>query len=154
LSSKFGWDYTQHVKVYGGFDAWDVASELGRKLNCTEVMLLNGANRSRLGNHWFGDGAEHAIDENLHRGSADLACISYWLNNQGAVVRPDNYDLFLLVVRLYAKDKGQRFWYVMSPDEVRRDSADLFAGGKGYDPLDVEIEPEPESELVKKKKRS
>eukprot|EP00927_Polykrikos_kofoidii_P070337 TRINITY_DN6647_c0_g1_i1.p1 TRINITY_DN6647_c0_g1~~TRINITY_DN6647_c0_g1_i1.p1 ORF type:complete len:683 (-),score=128.39 TRINITY_DN6647_c0_g1_i1:83-2089(-) len=38
-----------------------------------KVGLLNGANRTLMGNHWFSHGAKMAIDENLHRRSATMA---------------------------------------------------------------------------------
>eukprot|EP00928_Gymnodinium_smaydae_P093204 TRINITY_DN7724_c0_g2_i1.p1 TRINITY_DN7724_c0_g2~~TRINITY_DN7724_c0_g2_i1.p1 ORF type:complete len:510 (-),score=62.49 TRINITY_DN7724_c0_g2_i1:93-1556(-) len=44
------------------------------------VMLVNGANRKKIGNHWYEAGAERAIDENLHRRSLVLSAISYLAN--------------------------------------------------------------------------
>jgi hypothetical protein len=44
------------------------------------VSLTNGANRALIGNHWFGDGAKRAIDENLHRRSESLSLMAFLTN--------------------------------------------------------------------------
>merc|ERR1719414_208987 len=59
-------------------DSLDVANGLASKSD--KVLLVNGANRQLLGNHWFAGRAKIAIDENLHRRSWRLAALSYLLN--------------------------------------------------------------------------
>jgi hypothetical protein len=59
-------------------DALNVASDLAVKSD--RVLLVNGANRQLIGNHWFASKARTAIDENLHRRSWRLAALSYMLN--------------------------------------------------------------------------
>jgi len=44
------------------------------------VMLVNGANRVLIGNHWFAGQARFAIDENLHRRSWRMSSLAYVLN--------------------------------------------------------------------------
>merc|ERR1712032_497646 len=61
-------------------DALDVASTLASKY-IDQVLLVNGANRQLIGNHWFDGRAKMAIDENLHRRSWRLSAIAYILNN-------------------------------------------------------------------------
>eukprot|EP00928_Gymnodinium_smaydae_P040493 TRINITY_DN27458_c0_g1_i1.p1 TRINITY_DN27458_c0_g1~~TRINITY_DN27458_c0_g1_i1.p1 ORF type:complete len:557 (+),score=76.72 TRINITY_DN27458_c0_g1_i1:174-1844(+) len=45
------------------------------------AMLVNGANRKKIGNHWYQGGARQAIDENLHRRSWTMSAISYYVNS-------------------------------------------------------------------------
>ena len=46
------------------------------------VMILNGASRKALGNHWFDHTqSHHAIDENRHRRSWTMAATSLVLND-------------------------------------------------------------------------
>jgi len=59
-------------------DALNVASDLA--VESDRVLLINGANRRLIGNHWFASKARAAIDENLHRRSWRLAALSYMLN--------------------------------------------------------------------------
>jgi len=59
-------------------DALNVASDLA--VRSDNVLLVNGANRQLIGNHWFASRARMAIDENLHRRSWRLAAIAYMLN--------------------------------------------------------------------------
>lgn len=71
------------LKFYIHKDAFELAQELSES---GRTILLNGANKKLLGNHWFADGAFQAIDENLHRRSLPLAATSLLLND-GTVVR-------------------------------------------------------------------
>ena len=97
------------MRCWDGWDAWDVATRIARECDPNTVMLLNGAYRYLLGNHWFGHGAMHAIDENLHRRSVELATSSYFLNDYGNVVQPDNLHLSDQARRLCGKDKTKKF---------------------------------------------
>jgi len=45
------------------------------------VVLVNGANRKLIGNHWFANSAMRAIDENLHRRSWRMAAMAYLINS-------------------------------------------------------------------------
>merc|ERR1711869_74519 len=56
-----------------------LAQELAK--SSPNVVLVNGANRRLIGNHWFGDHARRAIDENLHRRSWKMAALAYLLND-------------------------------------------------------------------------
>jgi len=62
-------------------DALNVASDLA--VRSDGVLLVNGANRRLIGNHWFAGRARAAMDENLHRRSWRLAALSYVLNGHG-----------------------------------------------------------------------
>ena len=66
------------------------------------IGVLNGGKRRKIGNAWYGGGARHAIDENIHRRSNMTALLSYLMNmgmvpdsrwshtgNDSADVRPD-----------------------------------------------------------------
>merc|ERR1712072_992306 len=64
-----------------GGDCLHLAHELA--LTSPNVMLVNGANRQLIGNHWFAGQAKRAIDENLHRRSWMLSAHAYMLNNFG-----------------------------------------------------------------------
>jgi len=66
------------LTVHPEGDALQVASDLGEKDR--NVVLLNGANRCLLGNHWFAGRAKKAIDENLHRRSWRMAATAYLIN--------------------------------------------------------------------------
>lgn len=82
-----------HVKFYRNVDALALAHRLASEApnygdnEIRRVMLLNGANRKLLGNHWFLQGAQTAIDENLHRRSAAM-CLGSLLLNGGTVPCP------------------------------------------------------------------
>merc|ERR1712113_1239360 len=67
------------AKIWVEGDCLQVAHDLAAKSK--HVMLVNGANRQLLGNHWFAGRAKLAIDENLHRRSWTLSAVSYLLNN-------------------------------------------------------------------------
>eukprot|EP00747_Dinoflagellata_sp_TGD_P138361 gnl/TRDRNA2_/TRDRNA2_175781_c1_seq1.p1 gnl/TRDRNA2_/TRDRNA2_175781_c1~~gnl/TRDRNA2_/TRDRNA2_175781_c1_seq1.p1 ORF type:complete len:326 (+),score=35.13 gnl/TRDRNA2_/TRDRNA2_175781_c1_seq1:283-1260(+) len=69
------------VTVWEDCDAFQLAHNLAASSD--KVALVNGANRRLLGNHWFGDRAQHAIDENLHRRSWTMSALSYALNGYG-----------------------------------------------------------------------
>jgi len=69
---------TSRLTIYPEGDSLQLAHELAAK--STNVVLVNGANRQLLGNHWFAGRAKMAIDENLHRRSWRLAAMSYLLN--------------------------------------------------------------------------
>lgn len=68
----------KRVTVYPEGDCLHLAQELAQTSD--KVMLVNGANRTLLGNHWFAGRAKLAIDENLHRRSWRLSAMSYVLN--------------------------------------------------------------------------
>mmetsp|Transcript_32692 Transcript_32692/g.98841 ORF Transcript_32692/g.98841 Transcript_32692/m.98841 type:complete len:644 (-) Transcript_32692:24-1955(-) len=65
--------------IWPGGDPLQLAHDLAQ--GTPNVLLVNGTSRRNLGNHWFGDGAKRAIDENLHRRSWTLAASSYLLSN-------------------------------------------------------------------------
>lgn len=69
---------TSRLTVWPEGDSLHLAHELAAK--SPNVVLVNGANRQLLGNHWFAGRAKMAIDENLHRRSWRLAALSYLLN--------------------------------------------------------------------------
>mmetsp|Transcript_4890 Transcript_4890/g.13729 ORF Transcript_4890/g.13729 Transcript_4890/m.13729 type:complete len:930 (-) Transcript_4890:77-2866(-) len=71
----------QRVTMWPNGDCLQLAHELSA--HSQHVLVLNGANRQMLGNHWFQDQARHAIDENLHRRSWTMSAMSYLLNNHG-----------------------------------------------------------------------
>ena len=62
-------------------DCLHLAHTLAEHSEACSVMMVNGANRSLLGNHWFGNHALQAIDENIHRRSSLMAAASYVLNS-------------------------------------------------------------------------
>jgi len=74
------------LQFHRNVDALELASKLAtsdtqdQSADVRPVVLLNGANKKLLGNHWFSHGARNAIDENLHRRSAPLAMGSLILN--------------------------------------------------------------------------
>lgn len=68
----------QRVTIWPEADALHLAHDLAQ--TSEKVLLLNGANRKLLGNHWFGPRAKFAIDENLHRRSWNMSALSYVLN--------------------------------------------------------------------------
>lgn len=74
----------QQVIIYPGADSLQLANDLAAGSGA--VMLLNGSNRTLIGNHWFNDGAKQAIDENLHRRSWTLSAASYLMNGYGVKV--------------------------------------------------------------------
>jgi hypothetical protein len=69
------------VTLWPEGDCLHLAHELA--LTSKKVLLVNGANRQMLGNHWFGGCAKRAIDENLHRRSWILSAHAYILNDFG-----------------------------------------------------------------------
>jgi len=68
------------VCIHRNADVMDLARNLGIDKSPLKVAILNGANRNLFGNHWFQSGAKFAIDENLHRRSTSLSCVSLLLN--------------------------------------------------------------------------
>jgi len=72
----------QRVVIHPEGDSLQLAQQLADR--SANVMLLNGANRCLLGNHWFAGRARMAIDENLHRRSWRMAAISYLVNGFGS----------------------------------------------------------------------
>lgn len=66
------------VIIHPEGDSLNLASDLAEASH--DVLLLNGANRMLLGNHWFAGRAKLAMDENLHRRSWRMAATSYLLN--------------------------------------------------------------------------
>jgi len=68
----------KRITVIPEGDSLSVASQLAN--TSVNVVLVNGANRQLLGNHWFAGRARLAIDENLHRRSWRMAALSYLLN--------------------------------------------------------------------------
>jgi len=69
----------KRVTIYPEGDCLHLAHELAQKSD--KVMLVNGANRALIGNHWFAGRAKLAIDENLHRRSWRMSAIAYLLNS-------------------------------------------------------------------------
>jgi hypothetical protein len=69
------------TKLWPEGDSLHLAHELAFTSN--GVILVNGANRQMIGNHWFAAFAKRAIDENLHRRSWVLSAHAYMLNNFG-----------------------------------------------------------------------
>lgn len=67
------------TQMWSGADAFQLTHELASQ--SSKVILLNGANRRLLGNHWFEGGAKRAIDENLHRRSWMMSALAYLLNS-------------------------------------------------------------------------
>lgn len=80
FSSASG-DIKRRTTIWPNGDSLQVAADLASRSKF--VLLVNGANRRLLGNHWFGKHAKRAIDENLHRRSWTLSALSYMLNNFG-----------------------------------------------------------------------
>jgi cell division protein FtsB len=74
-------DVKKRIKVYINVDATTLAQKLAKEKGFLSVSLANGANRNLIGNRWFQEGAKVAIDENLHRRSADLAAAAKDLND-------------------------------------------------------------------------
>lgn len=73
--------YANDVTVWLNTDAAALAQHLANtSATALAVSLTNGANRSLIGNHWFVDGANTAIDENLHRRSLSLALMAFLAN--------------------------------------------------------------------------
>jgi len=70
----------KRLTVYPEGDCLHLAHELAVSSTANRVMLVNGANRVLLGNHWFAGRAKLAIDENLHRRSWRMSAASYLLN--------------------------------------------------------------------------
>ena len=68
------------VELYINVDATTLAQNLANNPSVKKVSLVNGANRKLIGNHWFGERAKTAIDENLHRRSSSTSVISNYLN--------------------------------------------------------------------------
>eukprot|EP00930_Biecheleria_cincta_P034124 TRINITY_DN23601_c0_g1_i1.p1 TRINITY_DN23601_c0_g1~~TRINITY_DN23601_c0_g1_i1.p1 ORF type:complete len:723 (-),score=107.44 TRINITY_DN23601_c0_g1_i1:70-2238(-) len=66
------------TEIWSGADAFQLSHDLASQ--SSKVLLLNGANRRLLGNHWFEGGARRAIDENLHRRSWIMSALAYMLN--------------------------------------------------------------------------
>lgn len=79
------------VQILLHADALGIAQNLADEGKIT--VLVNGANRALLGNHWFSDGARMAIDENLHRRSWRMAATAYILNGGAQVVARQPNDL-------------------------------------------------------------
>ncbi|CAK0904060.1 unnamed protein product [Prorocentrum cordatum] len=75
---KKGSSMKDRVVIIPEGDALNVASDLA--IWSDKVLLVNGANRQLIGNHWFASRAKMAIDENLHRRSWRLAATAYMLN--------------------------------------------------------------------------
>eukprot|EP00929_Paragymnodinium_shiwhaense_P068858 TRINITY_DN34715_c0_g1_i1.p1 TRINITY_DN34715_c0_g1~~TRINITY_DN34715_c0_g1_i1.p1 ORF type:complete len:449 (-),score=125.26 TRINITY_DN34715_c0_g1_i1:346-1692(-) len=67
------------------------------------VSLANGANAKLLGNHWFGNGARRAIDENIHRRAPLLAAISLLLNGGSRCIARSPTSLEEAVLRYGGK---------------------------------------------------
>jgi hypothetical protein len=71
------------VELHINVDAANLAQKLSNSANMPyHVSLVNVTNRSLIGNEWDKDGAEKAIDENLHRRSSLLAITAYLLNEK------------------------------------------------------------------------
>eukprot|EP00927_Polykrikos_kofoidii_P083376 TRINITY_DN8517_c0_g2_i1.p1 TRINITY_DN8517_c0_g2~~TRINITY_DN8517_c0_g2_i1.p1 ORF type:complete len:552 (+),score=97.46 TRINITY_DN8517_c0_g2_i1:70-1656(+) len=79
------------LSIWADADSMQVSTDLAAKSRY--VMLVNGANRRLLGNHWFAGRATMAIDENLHRRSWRMSALAYLLNGfdgQEPAGRPPN----------------------------------------------------------------
>lgn len=72
---------TSRTTIWPEGDCLHLAHELAA--SSQHVMLVNGANRQLIGNHWLGGMAKRAIDENLHRRSWVLSAHAYVLNSFG-----------------------------------------------------------------------
>eukprot|EP00930_Biecheleria_cincta_P016583 TRINITY_DN13438_c0_g1_i2.p1 TRINITY_DN13438_c0_g1~~TRINITY_DN13438_c0_g1_i2.p1 ORF type:complete len:659 (-),score=117.51 TRINITY_DN13438_c0_g1_i2:103-2079(-) len=70
----------KRVTIWPEGDSFHLANMIASK-DSKNVMLLNGANRRLLGNHWFAGRAKIAIDENLHRRSWRMSAMAYLLND-------------------------------------------------------------------------
>jgi len=88
----------QQVALYPEGDCLQLAHELAS--TSAMVLLVNGANRQLIGNHWFAGRAKRAIDENLHRRSWTLSAQAYLLNRfgergemEGSLPRRDTNEL-------------------------------------------------------------
>jgi len=79
-------EFSKRVTVHAEGDCLDLAQTLAdaRAPGACDVMLVNGANRCLLGNHWFDGRAKRAIDENMHRRSWRMARTSYCVNAYGS----------------------------------------------------------------------
>mmetsp|Transcript_65945 Transcript_65945/g.169728 ORF Transcript_65945/g.169728 Transcript_65945/m.169728 type:complete len:610 (-) Transcript_65945:83-1912(-) len=78
LLDKSAANLRKRVTVWPEGDSLDLANTLAE--DSDKVVLVNGANRRLLGNHWFAGRAKLAIDENLHRRSWRMCATSYVLN--------------------------------------------------------------------------
>merc|ERR1712008_407453 len=90
----------QILRIRKNVDCLQLAHDLSAGASTMKVGLLNGANRELCGNHWFGDGARFAIDENLHRRSASLARAALLLNLD-TEARPRGPNQLADTVRLF-----------------------------------------------------
>eukprot|EP00931_Biecheleriopsis_adriatica_P005201 TRINITY_DN106734_c0_g1_i1.p1 TRINITY_DN106734_c0_g1~~TRINITY_DN106734_c0_g1_i1.p1 ORF type:complete len:497 (-),score=101.05 TRINITY_DN106734_c0_g1_i1:52-1515(-) len=88
------------IDILTNADALAVAQRLADQGSKTTAVLVNGANRRLIGNHWFSGGARMAIDENLHRRSWRMAAIAYVLNGGAEAVPRSPDDLALAVRRI------------------------------------------------------
>jgi len=63
--------------------------------NGHNVAVLNGGNKWTVGNKWFDDGAQFAIDENIVRRSPRMGAVAFVLNHGklGAHLRPLTLEL-------------------------------------------------------------
>lgn len=72
----------ERILLHVNVDATDLAQRLANQhKDPNKISLVNGANRNLIGNHWFGDRALVAIDENFHRRSSLAAVIALLLND-------------------------------------------------------------------------
>jgi hypothetical protein len=93
--SKASEDVKKAIELYINVDATDVAQRLSNTVNMPyRVGLVNAANRNLIGNHWYADGAQKAIDENLHRRSFLVSIITSCLNNSFMPKHGENYPKF------------------------------------------------------------
>eukprot|EP00928_Gymnodinium_smaydae_P082507 TRINITY_DN65847_c0_g1_i1.p1 TRINITY_DN65847_c0_g1~~TRINITY_DN65847_c0_g1_i1.p1 ORF type:complete len:593 (+),score=77.33 TRINITY_DN65847_c0_g1_i1:78-1856(+) len=72
--------FGNRLTVWPDADSMYVAHVLAQDKQ-SNVMLVNGANRKKIGNHWYENGAFLAIDENIHRRSWTMSAISYYVNS-------------------------------------------------------------------------
>jgi hypothetical protein len=72
----------ERLSVWWNADASAVAQFLANQClpNVMSVSLVNGANSLMIGNHWFANGADRAIDENLHRRSLLMSLMAFLVN--------------------------------------------------------------------------
>lgn len=80
LAEKKAESVGKRVTIWSEGDSFHLAHVIACK-ESKNVMMLNGANRRLLGNHWFAGRAKIAIDENLHRRSWRLSALAYLLND-------------------------------------------------------------------------
>ena len=67
------------VTIYKGADAFLLGQYMSN--NGHKIAVLNGGNKWMVGNHWFGNRARSAIDENIVRRSPRMGAVAFVLNH-------------------------------------------------------------------------